>query len=507
MRREPRRNSESGFALLFVFALAAAAALMLYTELPRVAFQSQREKEELLIARGEQYARAIQLYIRKFNKYPASLDDLEKTNNIRFLRRRYKDPMTGKQEWRLIHAGPGGVLTDSLTQKQPGQQEDKEKEKEGGQSATTTGTGNPFYAAAGQPGLPVQPGLRRRPSETGGAFSIAGGMASGTDVEPGQLPADQQPPAYQAGSPVPIAGQPYVYQQPQGPYPYPQTQPGQQAPGYPQPPAGQPAWFLHRPLGQQPQQVPYPASQPQAYPQQPGQPPTGYPPSPAGQPPYPVQPGQSPYPTQNIPGLPGPYGASPGAVVVYPGAPASSQTGGAPPQPYPAPQPYPTVQPYPASQPYPGQSQPVPAYSTQPGVGGAPVPGQSAYPQPGYQPAQTGPAGQNPALGLIQKLLTTPRASGLTGAMAGGPGGGQIMGGGIAGVASTFEAEGIKVYNERTKYNEWEFLYDPAKDRARMGQFGVAPGLNQPGKTPSTSPSSSPSQPLFTPIQPGGRTR
>src|SRR5207245_983626 len=115
-----RRDSESGYALLLVFAMAAAVAIMLYIELPRVAFELQRNKEQLLIERGEQYQRAIQLYFRKFKKYPARLEELESTNNIRFLRRRYADPMTGKTEWRLIHIGPGGVFTDSKTRKPPG---------------------------------------------------------------------------------------------------------------------------------------------------------------------------------------------------------------------------------------------------------------------------------------------------------------------------------------------------------------------------------------------------
>ena len=42
------------------------------------------------------------------------MDELENTNNIRFLRRRYVDPMTGKADWRILHAGPGGVITDSI---------------------------------------------------------------------------------------------------------------------------------------------------------------------------------------------------------------------------------------------------------------------------------------------------------------------------------------------------------------------------------------------------------
>src|SRR5690348_8969493 len=109
------KRGESGFALLLIFAMAAAVAVMLYMELPRVAFEAQREREQLLIERGEQYQRAIQLYFRKFKNYPGSLDALENSNNIRFLRRRYADPLTGKDEWRLIHVGPGGVFTDSIT--------------------------------------------------------------------------------------------------------------------------------------------------------------------------------------------------------------------------------------------------------------------------------------------------------------------------------------------------------------------------------------------------------
>ncbi|PYT34878.1 MAG: hypothetical protein DMG58_03720 [Acidobacteria bacterium] len=111
------KTGEEGFVLLLIFAMAAAVAIMLYMELPRVSFEAQRNREQLLIERGEQYKRAIQLYFRKFKTYPASIEQLENTNNVRFLRRRYADPLTGKNEWRLIHIGPGGVFTDSITRK------------------------------------------------------------------------------------------------------------------------------------------------------------------------------------------------------------------------------------------------------------------------------------------------------------------------------------------------------------------------------------------------------
>ena len=93
-----RRRRQSGFALLLIFAMMSAAAVLVYMQVPRFVMQSQRAKEQLLIDRGEQYQRAIQLYYRKLKTWPQSLDDLEKGNNMRFLRRKYKDPFTGKAE-------------------------------------------------------------------------------------------------------------------------------------------------------------------------------------------------------------------------------------------------------------------------------------------------------------------------------------------------------------------------------------------------------------------------
>ena len=65
MARSRRRKNERGFALLFVFLMAAIVAITLYMELPRVAMQAQRDKEQRLIDTGEQYKRAIQLFVRQ----------------------------------------------------------------------------------------------------------------------------------------------------------------------------------------------------------------------------------------------------------------------------------------------------------------------------------------------------------------------------------------------------------------------------------------------------------
>ena len=57
--------------------------------------------------------------------------------------------------------------------------------------------------------------------------------------------------------------------------------------------------------------------------------------------------------------------------------------------------------------------------------------------------------------------------------------GGLQIGGGIAGVASTVERTGIKIYNEKEKYNEWEFLYDLTKDKTGAGAALGAAGIQQ----------------------------
>ena len=97
---------------------------------------------------------------------------------------------------------------------------------------------------------------------------------------------------------------------------------------------------------------------------------------------------------------------------------------------------------------------------------------------------------------MINDILTRPRPGGLPNQPTQGVG--QMIGGGIAGVASNSDAEGIKVYNEKTNYKEWEFLYDYTKDRGPAGgqmgmgtpanqvgtpvnQMGQPPGIGQPG--------------------------
>ena len=98
------RRSEQGYMLLTLMLFAALLAIAAAAVLPEIAFQTKRDREEELIHRGVQYSRAIRKYVKKFGRYPTSLQDLDNTNQLRFLRKHYKDPLNGK-DFKLLHLG------------------------------------------------------------------------------------------------------------------------------------------------------------------------------------------------------------------------------------------------------------------------------------------------------------------------------------------------------------------------------------------------------------------
>ncbi|HEY2361571.1 MAG TPA: hypothetical protein VGK36_10670 [Candidatus Angelobacter sp.] len=109
-----RKNNERGYILLTLLLFVTVLIITMAIAVPEITFQVKRDREEEMIHRGVQYSRAIRRYVKKFGRYPTRIEDLENTNNVRFLRRRYKDPITGK-DFKLLHVGevqlmPGGGL-------------------------------------------------------------------------------------------------------------------------------------------------------------------------------------------------------------------------------------------------------------------------------------------------------------------------------------------------------------------------------------------------------------
>ncbi|MGA2809223.1 MAG: hypothetical protein ABSE87_13920 [Terracidiphilus sp.] len=110
--RRPVHPSEEGYILVWVICLVALFTISLAIALPKVSKEIQRDREIETMHRGKQYARAIKMYYKKFGAYPPNVDALIKpTNNIRFLRKKYIDPTTGKEEWKPILFGQNKAPT------------------------------------------------------------------------------------------------------------------------------------------------------------------------------------------------------------------------------------------------------------------------------------------------------------------------------------------------------------------------------------------------------------
>jgi len=98
------------------------AVLSITVTLPMIYYYRQqmiRDREEELVHRGVEYERAVRKYYRKFGAYPPSLEMLESGNHMRFLRKRYKDPINGQDFKTLSYADvmtsfaaaiPGGTI-------------------------------------------------------------------------------------------------------------------------------------------------------------------------------------------------------------------------------------------------------------------------------------------------------------------------------------------------------------------------------------------------------------
>src|SRR5438067_6656955 len=96
------RRSERGYILLILMLSVALLTIAALSWVEKVDFQIRRDREEELIHRGVQYSRAVRRYFKKFGRYPTRIEDLESANNYRSLRKRYKDPITGK-DFKLLH--------------------------------------------------------------------------------------------------------------------------------------------------------------------------------------------------------------------------------------------------------------------------------------------------------------------------------------------------------------------------------------------------------------------
>ena len=140
-------------------------ALMMSAAMPAWKQAAQREKEAELIFRGQQYARAIGLFQRKNGPgtLPPSIDVLVEQ---RFLRKKYKDPITN-DDFQLLRAGQLVLSTQppAGTQGGPGSRGSVSLTA----SALAAGRTGPASAAGAAQGSSTTPGF----GATGGIMGVA----------------------------------------------------------------------------------------------------------------------------------------------------------------------------------------------------------------------------------------------------------------------------------------------------------------------------------------------
>lgn len=115
-----RLGGSRGYAMAALLVAMSVMAVLMGAILPAWTTLATREKEQELIFRGNQYARAIGLFQRKFaNTPPPSIDVLVEQ---RFLRKKYKDPITN-DDFQPIYASQAALgVSAPAGAARPGQQ-------------------------------------------------------------------------------------------------------------------------------------------------------------------------------------------------------------------------------------------------------------------------------------------------------------------------------------------------------------------------------------------------
>jgi len=166
------RPREKGYILLTLVLVIALLGIFALAVTSKIDFQIRRDQEQEMIHRGVQYSRAIRGYYKKFGRYPTKLEDLDNTNNLRYLRKHYKDPLNKNREFRLLHFGePGVTLAGGLA---------------GGSIPGASPAGSP-------PGLSGGPGLGNTGVNSSGVFAQSSGANSNSQATAGQAGATPAP--------------------------------------------------------------------------------------------------------------------------------------------------------------------------------------------------------------------------------------------------------------------------------------------------------------------------
>ncbi len=105
---ETRRDGERGYAMAALLVGMSVMAVLMSAAIPSWTHAAQREREEEYLFRAKQYARAIRLWQDKNKIANAPAPTVELLVEGRFLRKKYKDPLSN-DDFRLIQSAPAGA--------------------------------------------------------------------------------------------------------------------------------------------------------------------------------------------------------------------------------------------------------------------------------------------------------------------------------------------------------------------------------------------------------------
>jgi len=167
----PARSCERGYAMVALLVLMSVMAIALSTAMPVYSTVARREREAELIFRGEQYARAIAMFQRKYGN--ALPPEVEVLIDHKFLRKKYKDPITG-EDFRFM--GPGSPELAQALSTTPQQALEAARGRGPGTATNPQGRGRaqatPLgFGRSGATGTPAIPGGR-------GPLTAAGQMGN-----------------------------------------------------------------------------------------------------------------------------------------------------------------------------------------------------------------------------------------------------------------------------------------------------------------------------------------
>jgi len=180
------QNRQRGYLMITLMLALAMITIALLTVLPEIKQQIRRDREEELRHRGTEYMRAIQHFYKKFQRYPTRVEELENTNNLRFLRKRYtdpvnRDPATGKErDFKFLHQTDISLNNGPVLGQTPGGQQPSGLQPTSSAGASTQASGDSGNSPSGNSSSGNPSDTGENPNSPGSSSASNPGSSSGS---------------------------------------------------------------------------------------------------------------------------------------------------------------------------------------------------------------------------------------------------------------------------------------------------------------------------------------